>query len=87
MGAMCTNRQKVQVEFQERLAQEVLKFQQAQKLKDAALGKTQRMLNEIEELKTTQEAQAAEDFLMEKTLRSFCLKISGRRRRRRRRRR
>ena len=61
-SAMCTNPRQVQVEYQKRLAQEDLEFQPVQKLKDAALGKTQRMLNDIEEVKTIEEAQAALDF-------------------------
>ena len=59
-GATCSNPQKAQVEFLEGFKKEGLESQKVHKLKDAALGKTQRNIKEFEELKTTQKTQAAE---------------------------
>ena len=51
---------------------EELAAQKVARLKDAALGKAQRVLEEIEEFKTVQATQAAESFLDGETLSSFC---------------
>jgi len=62
LGVACTNLQKVQADFKERVQKEEREFEKVERLKDAALGKVQRMRKEIEAIKAVQAAQAADSF-------------------------
>ena len=62
LGSTAGMLQKVQVGWKERLAQEELKQKQMQALKDAALGKANRLQQEIKEIEAVQRKHATECF-------------------------
>ncbi len=62
LGSTAGMLQKVQVGWKERLAQEELKQKQMQALKDAAIGKANRLQQEIKEIEAVQRKHATECF-------------------------